>query len=74
MRRLLIILALSLLLPTGIATAQPSCERKEGQNSEQTSTKKDDNKKDEKKDKDKGKGEEPVLIVVYEYAWPPKMR
>lgn len=73
MRRLFIILALSLLLPAGIATAKPSCEKKQGQNSEQSSTKKDD-KEDKKKDKDKGKGEEPILIVVYEYAWPPKMR
>ena len=49
-----------------------SAEEKKG---DQKTEQKTDQKKDDKKNNDKNtKGEEPVLIVVYEYAWPPKMR
>lgn len=67
MRRLFALVVCLLMLPG--MTMVASAEKK---SSDQKNEQKEDQKKDQKKD-DK-KGEEPVLIVVYEYAWPPKMR
>lgn len=70
MRKLFALVVCLLMLPciTMIASGE---EKKGDQKTEQQTDKKKDGKKDDGKDK---KGEEPVLIVVYEYAWPPKMR
>ena len=66
MRRLFALVVFLLMLP-GTAMVMSAEEKKCDQKTEQ--------KKDDKKGNDKDKkGEEPVLIVVYEYAWPPKMR
>ena len=68
MRRLFALVIFLLMLP-GVTMVLSAEEKKNDQKTEQqTDKKKDDKKKDDKK------GEEPVLIVVYEYAWPPKMR
>ena len=70
MRRLFALVVFLLMLP-GTAMVMSAEEKKGDQKTEQ----KTDQKKDDKKSNDKEKkGEEPVLIVVYEYAWPPKMR
>lgn len=70
MRKLFALVICLLMLPC-ITTVASAEEKKGDQKTEQ----KTDQKKDDKKSNDKEKkGEEPVLIVVYEYAWPPKMR
>ena len=66
MRRLFALVVCLLMLP-GITMVASAEEKK----AEQKTDQKKDDKKNDGKDK---KGEEPVLIVVYEYAWPPKMR
>lgn len=70
MRKLFALVVCLLMLP-GMMMVASAEEKKGDQKTEQQTDKKKDNKKDDSKDK---KGEEPVLIVVYEYAWPPKMR
>lgn len=70
--RKLFALVISLLMLPSVTMVMSAEEKKNGdQKTEQKTDKKKDDKKDDGKDK---KGEEPVLIVVYEYAWPPKMR
>ena len=69
MRRLFALIVFLLMLP-GTGMVMSAEEKKNDQKKEQQTDQKKD-KKDNDKDK---KGEEPVLIVVYEYAWPPKMR
>ncbi len=69
MRRLFTIILCLMLLPAGSAMAMTATDEKDGQKTEQ----KDDNKKDDgKKDdnKEEKKPRKPILIVVYEFAWP----
>lgn len=68
--RKLFALVVSLLMLTSFTMVMSAEEKKADPKNEQKTEKKDEKKSN---DKDK-KGEEPVLIVVYEYAWPPKMR
>lgn len=48
-------------------------EKKQEQTTEKKEEKKDE-KKDDNKDEGKGKPRKPILIVVYEFAWPWIMR
>ena len=61
MRKVFATILFSLLLPVGIAMAMSASDNK-------------DDKKDSGKDKDKDKGHKPVLIITWEYAWPPVFR
>ncbi len=66
MRRVLTFLICSLLLITGVTTVSYAEENKD---------KKQEQKKEEDKKEDKeGQPHKPILIVVYEFAWPPVIR
>jgi len=68
MRRLFTIILCLMLLPAGSAMAMTATDEKDGQKTEQKDDQKDDGKKDDNKDEKKPR--KPILIVVYEFAWP----
>ena len=61
MRKVFATILFSLFLSVGMAMAMSASDKK-------------DDKKGDGKDKDKDKGHEPVLIVTWEFAWPPVFR
>lgn len=70
MRKILAFLICSLLLITGVSTVSYAEENKDKKKEE----KKEEQKKDEKNDDKEGQPHKPILIVVYEFAWPPVIR
>jgi hypothetical protein len=76
MRRLFTIALSILMLSSGMAMAAPASDNNDGQKTEQKTEKKDEKKEEKKDDCDgeKGKPRKPILIVVYEFAWPWIMR
>lgn len=76
MRRLFTIVLSILLLSSGMAMAAPAGDNNNGQKTEQKTEKKDEKKEEKKEDGDgeNGKPHKPILIVVYEFAWPWIMR
>ena len=63
MRRSFAISLCLMLLLSGSAMAMTAADDNEGQKTEQKDDQKDDNKEEKKPRK-------PILIVVYEFAWP----
>ena len=57
MHKLLVAIALLLLLPSGVAMAMTAADKKE-------------EKKEEKKEDGKDKGQKPIVIIIWEKAWP----
>lgn len=69
MRKVLAFLICSLLLLTGVSTVSYAEEKKDNKKEE-----KKEDKKEEKNDDKEGQPHKPILIVVYEFAWPPVIR
>lgn len=70
MRRVLAFLICSLLLITGVTTVSYAEENKDKKQEQ----KKEEDKKEDKKEDKEGQPHKPILIVVYEFAWPPVIR
>ncbi len=70
MRRVLTFLICSLLLITGVTTVSYAEENKDKKQEQ----KKEEDKKEDKKEDKEGQPHKPILIVVYEFAWPPVIR
>ena len=74
MKKLLSIIVCLLMVSAGVASATMNGDEKKQEQTTEKKEEKKDEKKDDDKDEGKGKPRKPILIVVYEFAWPWIMR